>query len=64
MARSSSEIEGSDGRTLEENHHLPAPLQHPESSSMPLAAISGVTPESLPVGEYPTFLSVLAISGV
>jgi hypothetical protein len=30
--------------------------------STPVAAICGVTSVRLPVGEYPTFLSVLAIS--
>ena len=30
--------------------------------STPLAAMSGVTSSGLPVGEYPTFLSVLAIA--
>ena len=33
-----------------------------KASSTPLAAMSGVTSLNLPVGEYPTFLSVLAIS--
>src|SRR4029077_3238654 len=32
--------------------------------SIPQAAIAGVTSSSLPVGEYPTFLFVLAISAV
>ena len=34
------------------------------SLSTPLAAMSGVTSARLPVGEYPTFLSVLPILAV
>jgi hypothetical protein len=49
------------GEELEEDHHLPPALQHPESVFDAAGSMSGVTSSSLPVGDYPTFLSVLAI---
>src|ERR1700724_4623491 len=39
--------------------HRPSSIR--DAASIPEAAISGVTSSSLPVGEYPTFLCVLAI---
>jgi hypothetical protein len=39
--------------------HFPSRMR--KARSMPLAAISGVTSSGLPVGEYPTFLSVLVM---
>jgi hypothetical protein len=42
--------------------HRPSSIRN--AVSIPAAAMSGVTSASLPVGEYPTFLCVLAMREV